>query len=135
MSPTSCHAWILLSVPDQARSLDQVIGIADAINHAIPTRLELQDSLGFLRAAGLIAKTASGFCLTDSGRSFLAHARNPPIDSIFDTWNRLETELSRIQTVSFEPESISESEFTEAFDAYKAWFEDEYRKFQSREET
>jgi len=135
MSPANCHAWILLSAPEQPSGLDQVIGMADAINHAIPTHQELQDSLGFLQAVKLIAKAGRTFQLTESGGSLLEQARTLPNDSVFDIWNRLETELSRIQSVSYEPDDISESEVTEAFNAYETWFQAEYRKLQSREEN
>jgi hypothetical protein len=45
-----------LSVGESPSGLDEVIGTADGINHAIPTRRELQESLGWLIENGLIHK-------------------------------------------------------------------------------
>jgi len=135
MSPANCHAWILLSVPEDPATLDRVIGIADAVNHAIPTHQELQDSLGFLRASGMIVKNEHCYHLADAGRTLLANVRNLPTDSIFDIWNRLESELSRIELASYEPDNLPASVVADACATYNTRFWEQYQQLTAKGEV
>ena len=56
MNQSKTIAWILLSVRASPSMLQDIIAVADAINQAIPSHQELQTSLGWLRAQGLISK-------------------------------------------------------------------------------
>lgn len=60
--------WILLSVwtpTARPAELTDVIGAADYINHAIPTREELESAFTRLNAAGLLRKRKAGYVPTD----------------------------------------------------------------------
>lgn len=68
---TWVDAWVLAAVVDQSRGADlsELIGHADALNHAIPTRDELASSLGALVAAGLVEVAADRYRTTSAGRA------------------------------------------------------------------
>jgi hypothetical protein len=74
---TWVDAWLLAATADSRRgcSLSELIGAADAINHAIPTRDELAASLGSLRAAGLVEQTEGRFRTTTHGKALKEHWR------------------------------------------------------------
>lgn len=68
-------AWILLSViyateRSPEPSFSDIIAMADYINHAIPTRDELEIGFAHLVDADYLANTAQCFALTDGVRSF-----------------------------------------------------------------
>jgi predicted transcriptional regulator len=69
MTKSKQYAWIFLSVGESASGLDEIIGAADGINHAIPTHKELQESLGWLIENGLIHKAGKKYFLTDAGKA------------------------------------------------------------------
>lgn len=72
------YAWIFAATARasaaEAAGLRQIIGAADYIDHAIPTREELQMSLGWLIAHGLIQRQGQGYQLTSAGHEFYAQA-------------------------------------------------------------
>jgi len=72
---TWADAWLLAATADSRRgcSLSELIGTADAINHAIPTRDELATSLGSLRSAGLVELMEGRFRTTAKGKSVKKH--------------------------------------------------------------
>ena len=72
MTESRIFAWILLSVPERPGTLQDIIAMADGINHAIPTHRELQVSLGWLRARGLVRKEGRRFGTTEAGLQLLA---------------------------------------------------------------
>ena len=71
---TWVDAWLLAAIPDPdaGGSLSEVIGVADAVNHAIPTRDELASSLGALLAADLVTALDGRFRVTPAGRAVRA---------------------------------------------------------------
>jgi len=74
---TWVDAWLLAATADARSgcSLSELIGAADGINHAIPTRDELASSLGSLVAAGLVAQTEGRFRTTVQGQAVKKHRR------------------------------------------------------------
>ncbi len=68
---TWSDAWVLAATTDSRRgcSLSELIGVADGINHAIPTRDELAAAIGALRAAGLLKVEDDRFVLTPDGKA------------------------------------------------------------------
>jgi hypothetical protein len=53
--------------------LSELIGVADGINHSIPTRDELASAIGALRAAGLLTVEGERFALTREGKALKRH--------------------------------------------------------------
>jgi len=68
---TWVDAWLFAATADSdgGTSLSRLLGAADALNHAIPTRAELSSGLGALVSAGLIERTPDGFRTTSVGRA------------------------------------------------------------------
>ena len=93
MTSEDTYAWILLSVPEEFGTLNDIIGMADAINHAIPTDSELKNSFGWLESKGLIQREGRRYALTESGKLFLREARKDS-QTIMKTW-RVVTERIR----------------------------------------
>jgi predicted transcriptional regulator len=133
MHPASCHALILLSVPETSASLDQIIGVADAINHAIPTHAELADSLGFLIGVDLVAKADQRYSLTSLGVALLARARNPPPASVFELWHRLEPELLKSAQVSYLPDTLTAAQVSDALNVFRKRFQAQYGRLTTGE--
>lgn len=127
MSPASCQAWILLSVPDEPAGLDRIMGMADAINRAIPSQDELNLSLGFLQGAGLVVKKQNQYCLAASGSKLIAQARATG-GSIFDVWKRLESQLSGLLNIQHAPDNLSAIDVSTAYDIYRKRLRQEYAR-------
>ena len=70
MTKSKQHTWIFLSVGESpSGGLDEIIGAADGMNHALPTHRELQESLGWLIENGLIHKAGEKYFLTEAGEA------------------------------------------------------------------
>jgi predicted transcriptional regulator len=67
MTVAQVYAWIFLAMQEQPRSLKDIVGVADAINHAIPNHRELQGALGWLVDRGLVRKEGKRYSLTEKG--------------------------------------------------------------------
>lgn len=71
---TSADAWILAATETgRGQRLTHLIGAADAISHAIPTRDEISSAVGALRAAGLLECEGDRISLTREGRKIRRH--------------------------------------------------------------
>jgi hypothetical protein len=86
-------------------SLDDVIGTADAINHAIPLDTELMDGLNRLIAARLVSDTEDSFALTPAGEALHAKVRKragqwKQFDRLKDAFEGLTTPLERLWSPS-----------------------------------
>ncbi len=66
-------AWILLAIAlvgrDSSASLTQVVAAADAVQHAIPAREEINGAVGRLVRAGYVVPEGARLGLTESGRA------------------------------------------------------------------
>jgi len=70
-------AWMFLGVAfgrdqDGRAPLDRVVGAADGLNHAIPSRDELTGGLNRLIAAGFLAQSDDAFSLSPAGETLHA---------------------------------------------------------------
>jgi hypothetical protein len=99
-------AWVLAATSDLAEgcTLSELMGAADAINHAVPTRDELASALGALIAAGLIEVKDGRFRTTDAGRAIKKHWRG----GLFGWSESLLPQLERL------PRATDEFSLTEA---------------------
>jgi hypothetical protein len=86
------HAWIFLSVSEQAAPLTDIIAMADAINHAIPTQSELQQSFRWLHERGLVRKDGKRYALTTAG---IALRRCASSSMIMKTWDNVAKRFRR----------------------------------------
>ena len=105
-------AWILASLGTGRRgmTLRQLIGAADAYNHAIPTRDELSSALGSLIGAGLAEVTADGYRTTSAGLAL----RKPWKGGMF-TWGKgLLPQLEGLPRAS-EEWPLSDEDFATAY--------------------
>jgi hypothetical protein len=97
-------AWILAAVEwAGGGDLAQIIGAADAINHAIPTIEEVEHAVKFLGAAGLVRFSNNSIALTDEGKREWRRAES---GDIFATLDRLEALLKNLPEVA--PEAASD---------------------------
>jgi len=84
------HAWIFLSVSDQPAPLTDIIAMADAINHAVPTQSELQQSFRWLQERGFVRKEGKRYSLTDTGIALRHRASS---STIMKTWENVAQRL------------------------------------------
>jgi hypothetical protein len=91
----SSDCWILLAVvwryPVGSAALSDIIGMADAINHAIPTVEELEGALNRLLASGHVERREEGFVATELALDAVARVTTPrkPILEIWEELDRL----------------------------------------------
>src|SRR4051794_4005751 len=88
-------SWILLALvygaSEQPADLQQIIKVADGINHAIPTAEELDGALNRLLAAGFVVGVAAGFLATPLAANFVSRVSTPrkPVLDVWDDLNKL----------------------------------------------
>lgn len=112
-------AWILASLGTGRRgmTLSQLIGAADAYNHAIPTRDEVAAALGALIGAGLAEVTADGYRATSAGLALRKRWKG----GMF-TWSKgLLPQLEGLPRVS-EEWPLSDEDFATAYRDYRRRF-------------
>jgi hypothetical protein len=99
MEPWTTYAWILLAVRPEATTRDDLLWRADAINKAPTTDREVDESVAWLLAAGLIESVADGVVQqTAAGRRLVEEEWTTP--HIHDTWPRV---AERLRTGRFQP--------------------------------
>lgn len=87
-------AWILLAITYSsgaggAATLDQVVGAADMINHALPTVDEVHGAVNRLLTARLIAVKNGHFSTTARARDLLAKVRKSTRKGVMAVWRGL----------------------------------------------
>ncbi|HTK38298.1 MAG TPA: hypothetical protein VL325_07385 [Pyrinomonadaceae bacterium] len=99
MDKPTTVAWIFLAVemasmeePANRRSISM---LADGINHAIPTNIEMDISLRWLETADLVSRDQKGYIISPAGRKVLEKAR-ADIATVSAVWKRLTEEITRI---------------------------------------
>lgn len=127
MQEEQTHAWIFLSISEEPSKLDEVIGMADAINHAIPTQKELQNSLGWLKSNGFISKSGKTYQYTEKGSGIRDKASKKK-GSIFKTWEFVEKEFIKISGNPVAQEELTNDEVDQSYKTYKKRFWDTYNK-------
>jgi len=130
MTDRQIYAWIFLSVSDfqQPASLEDVIAVADFINHAIPMPKELQISFGWLQAQKLVRKEREKYLLTEVG---LALRKSVAHRSIQKIWEVMTTKFLQLPEIEFQPENITEAEVTSAYKKYRIAITKSKRKCQN----
>jgi len=127
MQEEQTHAWIFLSVTEEPSKLDEVIGMADAINHAIPTQKELQNSLGWLKGNGYISKSGKAYRYSEKGKA-LREKISKKKGSILKAWEAVEKEFIKINSNSNEKENITPEEIEQSYNKYTKRFWNIYNK-------
>lgn len=100
MTETQTISWIFLATAlateQGPATADSISGIADGINHAVPTTQELDTAFRWLIHKQLIEKTGNRYSLTAAGKTLITRAAedNSPIMS---TWNKLDTLLENYE--------------------------------------
>jgi predicted transcriptional regulator len=98
MTPHQTISWIFLATAmTSGRKPAEVTSIsnaADAINHAVPTEEEIQSSLTWLIAKGLVNKTDNKYGLTKLGKQEYKEA-SKKTTVLLKIWSSLETRLKR----------------------------------------
>jgi hypothetical protein len=93
------EAWIFLAIGDAGGCRgpvggDDLVAMADSINHRLPTDEELADAIESLVHAGLAVVAGSDYALTEWGCEVYARASHPTQGHIArflaldDTWRR-----------------------------------------------
>ena len=121
MKQSTTIAWILLSVRASPSTLQDIIAVADAINHAIPSHQELQTSLGWLRAQGLISKTEQQYTLTETGGLLLSDAQGRH-RQIMKIWDLVADEIEKLPMSDIPLDDITQEETDSAYQAYQKDF-------------
>lgn len=127
MKLSTVRAWILLAIPNDGGSLKDIFWRADGINKAIPTLDELNDSLGWLQSAGLVAGVDSMYFITDQGNKLIENCDNHP-KSIFDIWDCIDNSINSIEVSKFKMMQISESDYESAYKDYSKEFWNTYEE-------
>ncbi len=132
MTDSETFAWILLSVPERGGKLQDLIVMADAINHAIPTHRELQRSLGWLKSHGFVVKEGRNFLLTELGTDLLARAKSTK-QTMMRTWDMVTAELDSLAGEEAPPDDVTVQETKLAYEAYRKDFSKRYRRLLERD--
>lgn len=122
---TSSDAWIFLSVAMASKTkpvpLDRVIGNADAINHSIPARQEIESGANRLASAGVLLVSGLTFELTEKGRAVYRRARR---GYALETWRRVHEELESLEVDVDEADwRLSDDDFRRSFAMYHDRFQ------------
>lgn len=127
MRKEQIHAWIFLPVSVEPGQLDEIIGTADAIIHAIPTHGELQDSLGWLIGNGFISRQDKSYQYTAQGKA-LRDAAGAANGTIFQIWEYIESEFRKCAGLPAVSEDLSQEEVMESYNKYRKWLWKTYRR-------
>jgi hypothetical protein len=131
MTSASTNSWIFLTVAMASSelpiTLDGIIGAADAINHAIPTYMELQTAFGWLSNQGMISKDGKKYRLTKKGLALYKEA-NAKSKRTLGVWNYLNEYLAQlnsaddVDSLTQEVDSLTQDEVDTAYENYNQKF-------------
>jgi DNA-binding PadR family transcriptional regulator len=125
-------AWILLSVPESPGTLQDIIAMADAINHAIPSHQELQTSLGWLLSRDLIGKSNQKYALTEAGSQLLSETRGRH-RYVMKIWDLVADRLETMPGPESHQDDITAEDTARAYLAYKKDFRRRYEGSNKRD--
>ena len=130
MTPETINSWIFLAVAmasnESSVTLRDIIGVADGINHAIPTHKELQTAFGWLSKQGLISKEGKKYRLTEKGVALHREA-SAKSKRIFGVWDFLKDRFSTLNSEA-DIDSLTAEEVDVAYNKYNKEFWKEFRK-------
>jgi predicted transcriptional regulator len=96
MTGLETTSWIFLATAIASKSgpadFSSISGIADGINHAVPTHKELQSSLTSLKMMGLVSNNGSKYRLTEKGKIDYEMASRET-SNLFKVWENIEQML------------------------------------------
>ena len=103
MVPQQIRSWILLSIRKEGGDLTSIFWSADGINKTIPLLEEMNDAVGWLKAAGLITQKNSIYQRTENANKLIVeHDKNAA--DIFELWEALANYLDQeVKVTIFEP--------------------------------
>jgi len=132
----SSDSWILISIAYAGRKkltgLVDIIAIADAINHAIPTTREMDRAINRLLAARLISNKRGTFAVTKTGLAAIAKMERRS-KGVLTLWDNLHKLLScpccgpRLRSVRRRI-TISDEDMKQAYEAYQTYWQRKRRK-------
>lgn len=97
MKKTTTISWILLAIAFASQKFPagrkEISEIADGINHAVPTNIELEESIKWLIKNGIVSETNKKFSLSDYGEKLINNASSKT-NIMFEIWKNLETEIN-----------------------------------------
>jgi hypothetical protein len=130
MTPETTNSWIFLAVAmassESPTTLGGIIGIADGINHTIPTHKEFQTAFGWLSKQGLLSKEGKKYLLTDKGLALYKEA-SAKSKRIFGVWDYLKEHFSTLNSET-DIDSLTAEEVDVAHRKYNKEFWKERRK-------
>ena len=134
------QAWVFLSVGDAGGAaawaeLDQVIGMADSNNHAIPTVAELRAAVRLLTGSDLIERDGNRLRLTPRGQGRYREVNAERIGHIqrFVRLVRAWEVSPPPQVASQEEWPLSDDDFRAAWQKYHERFWETYRRIKDEE--
>lgn len=96
MSEEKTNSWIFLAIGMANNNLpitfNSIIGVADGINHAVPTQQELQNAFKWLVNQQLVTKDGKKYRITDKGVHLLKKAEAAS-NLIFEQWSYIEKQF------------------------------------------
>lgn len=99
MTNEQITSWIFLAIAigsqESPITLFQISGIADGINHAIPTYKQLQNSISWLKQKKLVSHIAKKYSLSEFGKEIFEKAKKRK--TILSIWADLENEFIKIK--------------------------------------
>jgi hypothetical protein len=134
MTESQIYTWIFLSLSEEPASLQDVVGSADAINHAIPSHQELQSAFGWLIAHGLAKKEGRKYAYTLEGSTLRKKCVGPKM-TIRESWTAVEKKFSTMNGGVVPLDDVTAEEVGVAYTGYKKWFWKTYRKLSGKEKN
>ena len=99
MTLAETYSWILYAIGMTSHSYPAtpkgISRAADEINHAVPTHTELQSSIAWLEAEGLIKQDGRSMEPTAMGREMLDRG-SVSSDGVSEVWRSLTSELANM---------------------------------------
>jgi predicted transcriptional regulator len=95
-------SWIFLAIALSSQKspvdIKRISQVADGINHAVPDRTELQNSISWLLKKNLIVKINNKYSLSELGNQLKIHSKTDP-GTIMLVWKNIENELRKYAMV------------------------------------
>ena len=132
MTESQIYTWIFLTLSEEPASLQDIIGSADAINHAIPTHQELQSAFGWLMAQGLVRKDGKKYAHTPEGAVLRKKSVGPKM-TIRESWAAVEKKFEKMVGGSSALDDVTTEEIESAYEGYKRLFWQTYRKLSGKD--
>ena len=131
--------WIFLAIARETEgewvSLEDLIRVADYINHAIPSHEEIEGAVNRFLAAGLVNIDVDKFCLTSAGAALYRRVREKS-NNMLKQW---EIMAEYIKEIEFEKVDVAwwkldPDEKEKAYQQYSKKFWGKTRGVENREE-